>query len=121
MLLGARQDAQFGPVVLIGFGGIHAEMLADAVTALPPFDSRSARRRIDTLRMRKLLDGQRGNAPCDIDAFCDLAARFSALVHELSDVFEEIDVNPVIVTANQCIAVDALVVGRRRTEQRIEP
>lgn len=121
MLLGARRDPQFGPVVLLGFGGVYAEVLEDVVTALPPFDKHDARRRIDTLRMRKLLDGQRGHPPCDVDAFCDLAARFSALVHELRDDFEEIDVNPVIVAADACIAVDALIIGRRATPERTDP
>lgn len=118
MILGSRRDPQFGPVVLLGFGGVYAEALQDVVSALPPFDKRYARRRIDELKMRALLDGQRGNPPCDIDAFCDLAARFSGLVHELRDSIEEIDINPVIVSADNCIAVDALIVGRRTKSER---
>ena len=47
-----------------------------------------------------------------VDAFCDAASRFSALVHALADVVEEFDVNPVIVHARGCTAVDALIVGR---------
>lgn len=118
MILGARRDPQFGPVVLLGFGGVYAEVLRDVVTALPPFDKRYARRRIDELKMRALLDGQRANPPSDVDAFCDLAARFSGLVHELRDDLEEIDVNPVIVTNDYCIAVDALIAGRHAKSER---
>lgn len=111
MILGVKRDPQFGPVVMIGFGGIHAEVLRDAVFALPPFDKAYARRRIDTLKMRPLLEGTRGAQPCNVEAFCELAARFSAMVHALRDHVAEIDVNPVIVTPTGAIAVDALVVA----------
>ncbi|HEX2138914.1 MAG TPA: acetate--CoA ligase family protein, partial [Woeseiaceae bacterium] len=114
MILGARRDPQFGPVVMLGFGGIHAEVLKDAVFALPPFDKGYARRRMDGLKMRPLLDGLRGKPPCDVDALCELAARFSAMVDALRDFIEEIDINPVIVTAGGAVAVDALVVSRRQ-------
>jgi acyl-CoA synthetase (NDP forming) len=112
MILGARRDPQFGPVVLIGFGGIHAELLEDAVFALPPFDVDTARRKADALRMRPLLDGTRGEPPRDAAAFCEAAARFSAMVHALREELDEFDINPLIVTAEGCIAVDALVLGR---------
>ena len=79
MLLGCKQDPQFGPVVLIGFGGIYAETLKDVVFALPPFSAQHARRCVDRLRLRPLLDGLRGKPSFDIDAFCNTAARFSAM------------------------------------------
>jgi acetate---CoA ligase (ADP-forming) len=115
MILGAKRDPQFGPVVMIGFGGIHAEVLRDAVFALPPFDKAYARRRMEKLKMRPLLDGHRGKPPCDVDAFCDAAARFSAMVDAMRGNIAEIDVNPVIVTPSGAIAVDALVVARSGT------
>ena len=112
MILGASRDPQFGPIVLLGFGGIYAETLKDVAILLPPFSAATARRHVDGLRLRPLLDGVRGAPPSDIDAFCDAASRFSALVHALADVVEEFDVNPVIVHARGCTAVDALIVGR---------
>lgn len=112
MILGMRQDPQFGPVVILGFGGIHAEGLCDVTFALPPFDAVHARRCIDRLQLRPLLDGMRGTA-CDIDAFAGAAARYSSLVHALREVLIEGDVNPVIVGPGGCRAVDALFVGRR--------
>ena len=111
MLLGARRDPQFGPVVLLGFGGVHAETLDDVQYALPPFDAAHARRLVDRLRLRALLDGKCGAAAANIDAFCEMAATFSQLVDLLGDCIAEIDVNPVIVSAGGCTAVDGLVVG----------
>ena len=110
MMLGARTDPQFGPVVLIGFGGVYAEMLEDVVFALPPFTVAHARRCVDRLELRPMLDGQRGEPPADIDAFCEVAARFSAMVDALRNDIREIDINPVIVHETGCTIVDALVI-----------
>jgi hypothetical protein len=62
-----------------------------------------------------LLGGMRGNPAADIDAFCDLAARFSTMVDTLRDVLAEIDVNPIIVHESGCTIVDGLVVARKQT------
>lgn len=110
MMLGMRVDPQFGPVVLIGFGGIHAETLNDVTFALPPFGPLHARRCVDRLQLRPMLDGQRGKPPADIDAFCDTAARFSAMIDALRHTLTEVDVNPIIVHESGCTIVDALVV-----------
>jgi acyl-CoA synthetase (NDP forming) len=112
LILGARHDPQFGPVILIGFGGVLAEVTQDVVFALPPFDAVHARRCVDRLTLRKVLDGVRGKPKVDINAFCEMAARFSSMVIALGEVLDEIDVNPVIVNESGCVAVDALVIGR---------
>jgi hypothetical protein len=113
MLLGLVRDAQFGPLVAIGFGGVHVEALNDVVYGLPPFDAGTARRMLDRLRMRSLLYSPRHKPPLAVEEFCGIAARFSAMAAALADVLEEIDLNPVIVHAGGCVAVDALVIGRR--------
>jgi acyl-CoA synthetase (NDP forming) len=110
MLLGVRTDPQFGPVVLIGCGGVYAETLGDVTFALPPFSAEHARRCVDRLQLRSLLDGQRGRPPADIDAFCEVAARFSVMVHHLRNEIREIDINPILVHETGCTIVDALVV-----------
>jgi acyl-CoA synthetase (NDP forming) len=110
MMLGATRDEQFGPVILLGFGGVLAETLQDVTFVLPPFDAAHARRCVDRLQLRPLLDGVRGRAAADIDSFCDLAARFSAIVDALGGELGEVDINPVIVHATGCTIVDALVV-----------
>jgi acyl-CoA synthetase (NDP forming) len=111
MILGLTRDPEFGPTVLIGAGGIHAEILRDVVLARPPFDAAWARRLIDRLRLRRLLDGVRGQAASDVAALADAAARFSGLAAALGDRVKEIDVNPIIVLPTGCVAVDALVIA----------
>jgi hypothetical protein len=112
MILGARCDPQFGPVVMFGFGGVLAEVVGDVVFALPPFDAAYARRRLNELKLEPLLKGVRGRPPANVEAFCDMAARFSAMVDALRDDLQEVDVNPVIVGPDKSVAVDALVIGR---------
>ena len=109
MILGLVRDPAFGPIVVIGSGGIHAEVLEDVVFALPPFGAATARRLIDRLSLRPLLDGTRGAPPADIAALCQTAASFSALAACLGDRLESVDVNPVLVRPDGCVAVDANV------------
>jgi acyl-CoA synthetase (NDP forming) len=111
MMLGARLDPQFGPIVLLGFGGVYAETLQDVAFALPPFSVQHARRCIDKLKLRPMLDGLRGKPAADLDAYCEVAARFSSMVQALQDVIGEIDINPIIVHETGCTIVDALVVA----------
>jgi len=110
MILGLTRDADFGPIVLIGFGGIHAEILKDVIFAKPPFDAAEARRLIDGLRLRRLLDGVRGAPVADIDAFAAAAAHFSVLAAALGPHLDSVDVNPVLVLPKGCVAVDALAI-----------
>jgi hypothetical protein len=121
MILGLKRDPQFGPVVLLGFGGTLAETIADVQFALPPFGSEHVLRCLDRMKLRALLDGVRGARAVDIESFCQLAERFSVMADALADVLAEVDVNPVIVNESGAIAVDALVVGRdRREDQRAD-
>jgi len=113
MLLGMVHDDQFGPVVLVGFGGVHVEALADVVYALPPFDVAEAHRLVERLKLGALLHSTRYKPPLAVDAFCRTAAQFSGVIAGLGDRVGEIDLNPVIVHANGCIIVDALIVGRQ--------
>jgi hypothetical protein len=76
------------------------------------FDAAYARRRLNELKLEALLKGVRGRPAANIDAFCDMAARFSAMVDALRDDLQEVDVNLAIVGPDKSIAVDALVIGR---------
>jgi acetate---CoA ligase (ADP-forming) len=111
--LGIVRDAQFGPLVLVGAGGILVEVLNDRRLALPPLDEARARRLVDGLAVRRLLEGVRGRPPADFDALVGAIMGMSWLAHDLGDRLDAVDVNPVICGADGCVAVDALVVPRR--------
>lgn len=113
LFLGMTRDPQFGPVILLGFGGVLAETIKDIQFLMPPFGRADARRCIDRMRLRPLLDGLRGGEPGDIDSFCEMAETFSIMVHSLADVLGEVDINPVLVNTTSAIAVDGLVRGRK--------
>jgi hypothetical protein len=107
--LGVVRDVMFGPLVLVASGGILVELLHDRALALPPVDVDEARRLIDRLQISAILAGVRGAAPADVDALCRTLSRLSVLATDLGDLLAALDVNPVIVSASGCVAVDALV------------
>ena len=110
LALGVIIDEQFGPLVMVGAGGALVEYLDDARCAVAPMGEADARRLLDRLRLRRLLDGARGGAPIDMDALANAVARLSVLATSLADCLAELDANPVIAGPKGCIAVDALVV-----------
>ncbi|MFZ5790354.1 MAG: acetate--CoA ligase family protein [Pseudomonadota bacterium] len=107
---GAVIDAQFGPLVMVGAGGVLIEMMKDRCFALPPFDEAWARRLIDGLALRPLLDGKRGQKPADLAALAKSLAAFSVMVADLKGLIAEIDINPVLAGPTGAVALDALVV-----------
>ena len=112
MILGVARDAQFGPVVLLGLGGIHTEVVRDVALLLPPFSPFRARQAVDGLQMRKLLGELRGRPGLAIDQYCDMASRLSVLAVALADCISEVDINPVSLMVDDCIGLDALIVPR---------
>ena len=109
MIVGMTTDQQLGPMVTIGFGGYYAEAMNDAITLMPPFSKEMVKKALSKLKMKTLLEGYRGSKPADLDAFAEFASRFSVIAVELSNQVCEIDLNPVILGNDNCIAVDALI------------
>ena len=109
LALGVLRDEQFGPLVMVGAGGVLVELLADRRFALPPLDEPSARRMIQSLRVKRLLDSEGSN----VDAAARALVAIGQLACELGDSVEAIDVNPLIVTPEGATAVDALIIPRR--------
>jgi succinyl-CoA synthetase beta subunit len=112
LALGMVDDPQFGPLVTVGAGGVLIELLSDRRAALAPFGPMTARRLLDRLAVRRLLDGYRGGAKVDIDRLCTIIAAFSVMAAELAGSVAEIDINPLVCGA-EIIAVDALIVPRK--------
>lgn len=112
LALGVVGDPQFGPLVLVAAGGVLVELLKDRRLGLPPLDQAGARRMIDGLRSRALLDGFRGAPAADVDAVARAVAALSVLAADLGDRLAALDVNPIIAGPDGCVAVDALVIPR---------
>ncbi|UPK29920.1 acetate--CoA ligase family protein [Bradyrhizobium sp. 195] len=112
ILLGAKVDPLFGPLVIIGIGGVFVELLRDTVTALAPVTKPEAILLLRMLKGRRLLEGFRGSKPVDIEALATVIALFSEFVADQADRIAEIDINPLICRGDQIVAVDALVALR---------
>ena len=114
LALGIVVDAQFGPLVMVAAGGILVEVIEDRVFALPPLDRVRAESLLGELTVNKLLGGVRGAAPADLGSIIDAMIRLSALALDLGDDLAAMDINPLIAGPGGCMAVDALVVPKRK-------
>lgn len=109
VIVGGLRDPSFGPVVLTGLGGLFTEIYEDTSHRLAPIDRTEARGAIEELTAIELLNGYRNRTPADVEALADTVAAVGDLIVEY-DAITEVDVNPVLATANGAIALDALVV-----------
>jgi len=108
MLVGVVHDPLFGPVVACGAGGVQAELLKDVAVRLTPLTDRDARQMVTSLRTYPLLDGFRGAPKADAGALQDVVLRIGALVENHPEI-AEMDCNPVIVSADGALIVDARI------------
>jgi acyl-CoA synthetase (NDP forming) len=112
LMIGARNDPQFGPLILCGFGGIDVELTRDVAVALAPVTRDEALKMIQLLKRAPLLCGYRKLPPLDTAIFADAVSKVSALALDLKDEIDEIDVNPFILGTSDGVAVDALIIRR---------
>jgi acyl-CoA synthetase (NDP forming) len=111
VIVGARRDPCFGPVILVGAGGTEAELYRDTAVELAPVTPDGAAAMLRRLRCFPLLDGWRGRPRTDLEALADLTAALSRVFAARPDLYEA-ELNPVRVTAKGVMAVDALVLAR---------
>jgi hypothetical protein len=109
LIVGGVRDPAFGPVVVIGFGGVNAELLGDTACVLAPSEPGEVDRAISTLRGAPLLDGFRGAEPLDRAALSEIVEVVGALLIDDPTVLE-IDCNPVLVVDGRPVVADVLVV-----------
>ncbi len=109
LIVGVRRDRSFGPVVLVGAGGVNAELHRDTVLALAPVDEAEAEQMLRSLQAAPLLDGWRGKPPVDVSAAARVVAAVSRILVEDPQILEA-EVNPLRVGLQGALAVDALVV-----------
>ncbi len=108
LILGSSVDAQFGPVILFGSGGVMVEVYRDRSLALPPLNTTLAQRLIEQTKIFRALKGIRGRKPIDMAGLEQLLVRFSRLIIEQPWI-KEVDINPLLAGPDQLLALDARV------------
>lgn len=109
LIVGIKKDPVFGTVMLTGMGGTTAELFKDNRLEFPPLNERLARQMLESLRIYPLLKGWRGDAPKNIDKLIEVLIRMSYLAADYPEILE-LDINPLIVTDKDVIALDARIV-----------
>ncbi|MDY6881016.1 MAG: acetate--CoA ligase family protein [Desulfatiglans sp.] len=109
LVIGATRDPQFGPCVMFGLGGIFTEILKDVSFRIAPLEKRDALEMMKEIKGRKILEDIRGMEPADLDILSEILINVGRFALE-NDRVKEVDINPVILSGNKPIAVDALIV-----------
>src|SRR5262249_11651738 len=114
IILGVKRDATFGPMLMVGLGGVAVEVLKDVALAPVPLGESEGRSMLARLKGAALLDAHRGGSPADVDALVELMVRLSRFAADHAETNAEIDLNPVLVHARGkgVSVVDALIVKR---------
>lgn len=110
LVAGLSRDPQFGACVMLGFGGVMTEVIADTVFRAAPFDAVEALDMIHDLKCRAMLDAFRGQAPANLETLCQILTSLGRLGLERPEI-KEIDINPLIIDPHGAVtAVDALII-----------
>jgi succinyl-CoA synthetase beta subunit len=109
LIVGAKVDYQFGPVILVGIGGTSVEIYKDTSIRMAPLVPQDVASMVHGLRAHQLLEGYRGSAPISAQALTAMLMAFSAFVMDCEAVIESIDLNPVKCTAERSIVADARI------------
>lgn len=121
LIVGMKDDAQFGPVILFGQGGTAVEIVKDISLGLPPLNMHLARHIINRTRVYHLLEGHRGQPAADLDAIALTLVKVSQLVCDMGDI-AELDINPLFADEQGVLALDAsikIISSNRPAEQRL--
>ncbi len=106
ILLGAKRDPDFGPVILFGMGGIYTEILKDRALGLPPMNRLLARRMMQETKAYALLKGYRNRPPADLESLEEMILRLSQLLIDFPQI-AELDLNPILIKDGKPVVVDA--------------
>lgn len=112
LIVGAKRDNQFGPVVLLGIGGTGVEIYKDVSVRMAPLEAHDIGFMVNSLKGRSLIRGYRGSPPVNLDRLTRMILAFSALVMDLEGRFTSIDLNPVFCTQQDCVVADARIMLR---------
>lgn len=109
LIVGIERDPQFGPVLVIGAGGVLVELLRDSQTLLLPVSPDEVRNAVGSLKVATLLRGYRGNPPADMDAIVDNIMAVAKYAEDNRNTLRELDVNPLLALEKGAVAVDAVI------------
>jgi acyl-CoA synthetase (NDP forming) len=115
LIVGARRDPRFGPVTLVGMGGLYTEVLSDVAAALAPVDEAEAERLIRSLRAAPLLEGARGRPGLDVAAAASAVSILSRVAAEHPEL-GEVEINPLLVLPDGALGLDARIVLEGATD-----
>jgi hypothetical protein len=109
LIVGAKVDFQFGPVILLGIGGTAVEIYKDTLTRMAPLKTHDVESMLACLRGGRLLTGHRGFAAVNIPKLTEMMLAFSDVVMGLADRIDSIDLNPVFCSPERCTVADARI------------
>ncbi len=109
LILGIKKDSVFGTVLMVGMGGINAELFGDKALGFPPLNERLASHMLESLKIYPILKGYRGNPAMNIPQLIQVLIRLSYLAADYPEI-AELDINPLLVTTGEVIALDARIV-----------
>jgi 3-hydroxypropionyl-CoA synthetase (ADP-forming) len=119
LIVGLQNDATFGPIIMLGLGGVYTEILNDVSFRVLPITKQDALEMIQSLKGIQILKGYRGSAPINIDMLTELIVKIGILGKELAPFVESIDFNPIIVYPNDYCVVDVKVLMNKRMDNSI--
>jgi len=114
LILGIKKDKIFGTVLMVGMGGITAELFGDKALGFPPLNESLARRMLESLKIYPLLKGYRGSNPKNIDQLVQVLIRLSYLAADYPEILE-LDINPLLVTTAEAIVLDGRIIIDQKT------
>ena len=109
LIVGAKVDYQFGPVILLGMGGTGVEIYRDTTLRMPPLKEKDIDSMLKDLKAHQLLEGYRGSEPVNLAKLKAMVVAFSSLVMEIEGFIESIDLNPVLCSSRRCVVADARI------------
>lgn len=121
LILGIKKDRIFGTIIMVGLGGIYAEVLKDTVIGFPPLNEKLSHQMLQSLRAYPLLKGYRGLPAVNIDKLIEVLIRMSYLASDYPQILE-LDINPFLLSGENMIALDArVIIDTKMLNTEIEP
>jgi succinyl-CoA synthetase beta subunit len=119
LIVGAKIDYQFGPVILLGIGGTGVEIYRDTTLRMAPLKEKDIDSMLKDLKAHQLLEGYRGSEPVNLAKLNGMVVAFSSLVMELEGFIESIDLNPVLCSSKRCVVADARIMLKQEKTPKV--